>query len=118
MGAAISIGLVWLLVPLLFLPFLSGDDRTFVIVIIIGRTAAATFTTSLPAIWLAVIPTPIALILVLLWQSSASSSLARAPYGTLCPPHLADGKNFQSGDHLLPQSYTFLYVMKSEKLTS
>ena len=74
MGAAISIGLVWLLVPLLFLPFLSGDDRTFVIVIIIGRTAAATFSTILPAIWLAVIPTPIALILVLLWQSSTSSA--------------------------------------------
>ena len=76
LGAAIGIGLVWLLVPLLFLPYLSGDERTFVIVITIGRTAAATttFSTILPAIWLSVIPTPIALCIALLWQPGATST--------------------------------------------
>lgn len=73
--ASIGIGVVWLLVPLLLLPPLSGDEQTFIILILIGRTAVATTTFSmiLPAIWLSVIPTPIALALVLLWQSSASS---------------------------------------------
>jgi len=76
LGAVIGIGLVWLLVPLLFLPYLSGDERTFVIVITIGRTAAATttFSTILPAIWLSVIPAPIALCLTLLWQAGATST--------------------------------------------
>jgi methyl-accepting chemotaxis protein len=76
LGAAIGIGLVWVLVPLLFLPLLSGDERTFVIVIIIGRSAAsiATFSAIMPAIWLSVIPTLIALIFVLLWQFSVASA--------------------------------------------
>ena len=75
LGAAIGIGLVWVLVPVLFLPYLSGDERTFIMVILISRTAAATttFSTIMPAIWLSVLPMPIALLLVLLWQFSATS---------------------------------------------
>jgi methyl-accepting chemotaxis protein len=76
LGAAIGIGLVWVLVPFLFLPPLSGDERTFVIMIIVGRSVAsiATFSAIMPAIWLSVIPTLLALILVLLWQFSVASA--------------------------------------------
>ena len=75
LGAAIAVGFVWLLVPLLFIPALSGDYRAFIIVIIVSRTAAAVtaFSTLLPAIWVSVLPTPIVLAGMLLWQQDTTS---------------------------------------------
>ena len=114
LGAAITIGLVWLLVPVLFLPLLSGDERTFIIVILIGRTAAAvtTFSTIMPAVWLSVVPTPIALALFLLWQRTASSAWLALLTGLFILLTIRTAKTF---NHAIVSSLQLHFSLRGEK---